>query len=64
MRELLATLALSILAHAAALTAYVSMVDPEAPGPVTQRASAVELLPLVPGETPVEVALLDDDTVP
>ena len=67
MRELPATLALSILAHAAALTAYVAMVDPEAPGPVTQRASAVELLPpptLVPDETPVEVALLDDDTVP
>jgi hypothetical protein len=65
MRELPITLALSLLAHAAALTAYVATVDPEPTRTVAKTTPTVELLPSarVVEEPPVEVALLPDDTV-
>lgn len=65
MRELPITIALSLLIHAAALTGYVATHDSEAPRPVRKTAPAIEVVaPVTEVEAaPVEVALLDDDTV-
>ncbi|MFN0247922.1 MAG: hypothetical protein ACKV2T_13620 [Kofleriaceae bacterium] len=69
MRELPTTLALSLLVHAAAVTAYVATVDSEPSRLVTKPPPPIELAPMAvisepaPAEPPVEIALLDDDTV-
>jgi hypothetical protein len=69
MRELPTTLALSLLVHAAAITAYVTTVDSEDSRSVTRFAPSIEHAPVAvaaepaPDEPAVDVALLDDDTV-
>lgn len=66
MRELPVTLALSLLVHAAAAAWYVTTDHPEQTRAVTAPAAPVAL-PAPPtarvDDVPVEVALLDDDTV-
>jgi hypothetical protein len=62
MRELPVTFALSLLIHTVALVGYVTIDHSEPSRPVTKPAVKVEILePLE--DPPVEVALLDSDTV-